>query len=54
MPKILIGLSVLFLTLSAVFGVLNTNKAQELRATAERTNVALTEAEQARIAKDKS
>ena len=31
MAKILIGLSVLFLTLSAVFGVLNTNKARELR-----------------------
>jgi hypothetical protein len=31
MAKILISLSVLFLTLSAVFGVLNTNKARELR-----------------------
>ncbi|MDQ6654910.1 MAG: hypothetical protein M3Y80_03745 [Verrucomicrobiota bacterium] len=31
MPKILISLSLLFLTLSAVFGVLNTNKARELR-----------------------
>lgn len=36
MARILISLSVLFLTLSAVFGVLNTNKARELRQAAER------------------
>ena len=36
MAKILIGLSFLFLTLSAVFGVLNTSKARELREAAER------------------
>jgi len=36
MAKILISLSFLFLTLSAVFGVLNTNKARELRQAAER------------------
>ena len=36
MAKILIGLSVLFLTLSAVFGVLNTNRARELREAAEK------------------
>ncbi len=40
MAKILISLSVLFLTLSAVFGVLNTNKARELRQTAERSQAA--------------
>jgi hypothetical protein len=39
MAKILISLSVLFLTLSAVFGVLNTNKARELRQAAERSQV---------------
>ncbi len=39
MAKILISLSVLFLTLSAVFGVLNTNKARELRQAAERSHV---------------
>jgi cell shape-determining protein MreC len=35
MAKILISLSLLFLTLSAVFGVLNTNKTRELREAAE-------------------
>ena len=40
MAKILISLSVLFLTLSAVFGVLNTNKARELRRTAAGTALA--------------
>jgi hypothetical protein len=34
MAKILISLSLLFLTLSAVFGVLNTNKARDLRVAA--------------------
>ena len=53
MSKILIGLSVLFLSLSAVFGVLNTNKAQELRAAAERSSIAQAEAEQVRIAREK-
>lgn len=40
MAKILISLSVLFLTLSAVFGVLNTTKARELRKAAERNRLA--------------
>ncbi len=40
MPKILISLSVLFLTLSAVFGVLNTNHARELREAAEINRIA--------------
>ncbi|MGI9086754.1 MAG: hypothetical protein ACR2HH_03270 [Chthoniobacterales bacterium] len=40
MPKILLSLSVLFLTLSAVFGVLNTNKARELREAAEGARLA--------------
>lgn len=53
MARILISLSVLFLTLSAVFGVLNTNKARDLRETAERSVVAQTEVEQARGAKEK-
>lgn len=48
MAKILISLTVLFLTLSAVFGVLNTNKARALRETAERNDAARMEAERAR------
>ncbi len=51
--KILIGLSVLFLTLSAVFGVLNTSKTRGLREEAERTEFARAEAERLRIAKEK-
>jgi hypothetical protein len=53
MARILISLSVLFLTLSAVFGVLNTNKARELRESAERSSIAQSEAEQIRLAKEK-
>ncbi|MGI8820932.1 MAG: hypothetical protein ACR2ID_08725 [Chthoniobacterales bacterium] len=53
MSKILIILSVLFLTLSAGFGVLNTNKARELRSVAERSRIAQLEAEQIRVAKEK-
>jgi hypothetical protein len=53
MAKILIGLSVLFLTLSAVFGVLNTSKARSLREAAEQNTTARSEAEQARLAKEK-
>ena len=53
MARILISLSVLFLTLSAVFGVLNTNKARELRGVAERSNLERSEAEQLRLAKEK-
>ena len=51
--KVLIGLSVLFLTLSAVFGVLNTSKTRELRSEAERSEFARAEAERLRIAKEK-
>ncbi|CAA9218640.1 MAG: hypothetical protein AVDCRST_MAG42-451 [uncultured Chthoniobacterales bacterium] len=51
--KALIGLSVLFLTLSAVFGVLNTSKTRELRGEAERAEFARAEAERLRIAKEK-
>ena len=51
--KVLIGLSVLFLTLSAVFGVLNTSKTRELRSEAERKEFARVEAERLRIAKEK-
>ena len=53
MARILISLSVLFLTLSAVFGVLNTNKARELKGIAERSNLERSEAEQVRLAKEK-
>ncbi len=53
MPKILITLTVLFLSLSVVFGVLNTNKTQSLRETAARIDNARATAEHARIAKEK-
>ncbi len=53
MSKILITASVLFLTLSAVFGVLNTNKARELRSTAQRSSIMAAEADQVRITKEK-
>lgn len=53
MSKILITLSVLFLTLSAVFGVLNTTKSREVRAAAARSEIARAEAEQVRLAKEK-
>ena len=51
--KVLIGLSVLFLTLSAVFGVLNTSKTRALREDAERKELARAEAERLRVAKEK-
>ena len=55
MAKILICLSVLFLTLSAVFGVLNTNKARELREAASKgPTTEQAEAEQVGIAKEKA
>jgi len=53
MAKILISLSVLFLTLSAVFGVLNTKKTQGLREAADRSGTARAGAEQVRLAKEK-
>ncbi|MBA3881456.1 MAG: hypothetical protein H0X73_01830 [Chthoniobacterales bacterium] len=53
MPKILVTLTVLFLTLSAVFGVLNTTKARSLREIAARSDSARAAAEQARMAKEK-
>ena len=48
MAKILLSLSILFLTLSAVFGVLNTNKARTLREVADRADTERAEAEQVR------
>ncbi|MFN2507626.1 MAG: hypothetical protein ABR589_02515 [Chthoniobacterales bacterium] len=53
MAKTLISLSVLFLTLSAVFGVLNTTKTRNLREAAEQGNAAQGEAEQVRRARQK-
>jgi hypothetical protein len=53
MQKILISLTVLFLTLSAVFGVLNTNKLRTLREGGSRNDVANAETEQLRLAKEK-
>ncbi|HEX8281732.1 MAG TPA: hypothetical protein VF551_10155 [Chthoniobacterales bacterium] len=53
MAKILISLSVLFLTLSAVFGVLNTSKTRSLRDVAERSGQEQAQVAQARIAKEK-
>lgn len=54
MAKILLSLSVLFLTLSAVFGVLNTNKARTLREVADKADIERAEAEQVRAAKEKT
>ena len=51
--KVLIGLSILFLSLSAVFGVLNTSKTRELRSQTERNDLARAEAERLRVAKEK-
>ncbi|CAN5502522.1 hypothetical protein BH18VER1_BH18VER1_15790 [soil metagenome] len=53
MPKVLITLTILFLTLSAVFGVLNTNKYRNLRDLAAQSDMARAQAEQGRIAKEK-
>ncbi|MEP6820733.1 MAG: hypothetical protein ABI946_00110 [Chthoniobacterales bacterium] len=54
MAKILLSLSVLFLTLSAVFGVLNTNKARTLREAAVRADTEQAEAQQVTLAKEKA
>ncbi len=54
MAKLLLSLSVLFLTLSAVFGVLNTNKAQYLRTAALRADTAQAEAVQIALAQEKT
>jgi hypothetical protein len=51
--KVLIGLSVLFLTLSAVFGVLNTSKTRDLRSEADRKEFERAEAERIRITKER-
>lgn len=48
--KTIIGLSVVFLTFSALFGVLNTKKTRSLRAEAERSETAREEAERGRLA----
>lgn len=53
MARILISLSVLFLTLSAVLGVKNTSKARDLKESAKRSELARAESEQIRIAKEK-
>jgi hypothetical protein len=53
MGKILISLSVLFLILSALFGVLNTSKARNLRDSADRNAADRVQLEQARVAKEK-
>ncbi|HEV3409900.1 MAG TPA: hypothetical protein VG095_06385 [Chthoniobacterales bacterium] len=53
MARILLSLSVLFLTLSAVFGVLNTGKTRSLKEAADRTAAERAQAEQVRAAKEK-
>ncbi len=53
MARILLSLSVLFLTLSAVFGVLNTHKARALRESADSLNPEQAETEQVRLAREK-
>lgn len=52
MQNILISLTILFLTLSAVFGVLNTNKLRSLREGANRNDFGNAEREQVRLAKE--
>ena len=55
MARILLSLSVLFLTLSAVFGVLSTNKARELREAASKPGIApATGSSPAQIEKEKA
>ena len=53
MAKILLSLSVLFLTLSAVFGVLNTGKARSLREAAQKNEAARQQAERTQGTKEK-
>lgn len=53
MAKTLISLSILFLTMSAVFGVLNASKARTLRELSARSNAARAEAEKQRLATEK-
>jgi hypothetical protein len=52
-PRVLLGISLLLLTLSAVFGFLNAGKITALRAETESANVARAMAEHARIAQRK-
>lgn len=53
MQKILISLTILFLSLSAVFGVLNTGRSRNLREVAARSDTARAEAEYVRLAKER-
>ena len=53
MRKLPITLTVLFVTLSAVFAVLNTNKTRNLREVAAQNDTAWAESEQVRLARDK-
>jgi len=53
MARILLSLSILFLTFSAVFGILNTSKARSLREVADKGGAARAQAEQVRLAKEK-
>lgn len=54
MPKILIGISILLMTLSLIFGFLNTNKVKTLRDEVATTTSAREVANQARAASDKN
>ncbi len=53
MPRILLSLSILFLTLSAVFGVLNSGKARSLREAAEKGTTGNAQTERLRLSKEK-
>ncbi|MBA3544266.1 MAG: hypothetical protein H0T83_07500 [Chthoniobacterales bacterium] len=53
MPKILIGVSILLLALSLLFGFLNTSKVKGLRQELETTTAAQAAAQQARITSDR-
>ena len=54
MPKILIGISILLMTLSLVFGFLNTNKLKTLRNEVTTTTSVRDVANQARSASDRN
>ena len=53
MPKILIGVSILLLALSLLFGFLNTSKVKGLRQELETTTAARAAAQQARVTSDR-
>src|SRR5438034_5880889 len=53
-PKNVIGLSILFLTLAAIFGLLNSHKVKTLRTNAAHAEAARGAAEQRRVAQGRN